>query len=415
MSEQSWWSTNDGRNLLDLAIGKERAAEKSKFGRKMGAVRFVKDHEEENSDEGVDVGDEMEADGDDDEEADQQALFDIDMDERMLEEEAEDSGDPDLEIRAEMSNEDSAEDSEDLTNETVGKSGQQVSDYIISAVSADKNGGERVDSAKSIVVDFVKNKKDSSIPTDHDREELERHESKQEDTRIEVNPFPDWVLDKKSRGQQEVVVDSLQEFERDLVKGLEKKKGTFWGHAVSTRKRSLSAEETNDDAAVVKSDVNADTKHVAAEDGVAANLAVQHLKGFKDFIENWKERFNSDDELIDENLQQRLEGVREIEDALLLNGDGAADKLTFSLKFDALLKTIPRGTFDHTNPASNPMLQDPDTAPGTWMTKTDKEMLRAIRGDCFRSGQQPKGLLRDKTLDAVTVADSAVRRQASTR
>lgn len=374
--------------------------------------------EEESSDEDMDVDDEMEDDGDEDEEADQQALFDIDVDERMLEEEAEDLEDPEG-ILAEMSNDvDFVEDSAGIPrNETVGKAEQKAEDNIISADSADKQGGEIVDPAKAILVDLVNDKKGRSVPANHDNEEPVRHEFKQDDKML----IPDWVLNIKPRRRQGGIVHTLQDFEKDLVKGLEKKKGSFfWDHTLGIWTRSLeklvpsSAEETKDDAAAVKLGGKVDANHVSARDKGAAKVAMEHLSGFKEFVENWKERFNSDDELVDDNVQQRLEAVREIEDALLVNGDAASDKATFS-KFDALLKKGRPDSFDRLNPTSNSMLQDPDTAPGTWMTKTDKEMLRAMRGNRSSGGLQPKALLRGNILDVVTVADSVVRRQASTR
>lgn len=390
-AQQSWWGENEGD--LDLAPGKERAAEKIKLGRKMGSVQVVKDgEEEESSEEDTDVGDGME--DDEDEESDQQALFDIDVDDRMLEEEAEaEDEDPNLEILAEMSNdEDSTEDSAEDSAENLTKSGQRsVADDSVS-------GGERVDSIVLGLANILTDLKDDKM--------------------VKANSVPDWVLDIKSGSQQEGIVDTLHGFERDLVKGLEKKKGSFfWDHAVGMGKRSLenvepvSVEETN---APVSESAGGYVDAKDAGDGVAAKVAMQHLQGFKDFVENWKERFNSDDELVDDNVQQRLELVREIEDALLLNGDGgAAEKASSSKRFGVLLK---KGSFDRMNPSSNPMLQDPDTPPGTWMTKTDQEMLRAIRGDRSNvAQQQPKALLRGTVLDVVTVKDPAVRRQASIR
>lgn len=386
----------------------------------MGAVEAVGDIEEgESSDEDMEAGEEMGDEGDDEEDVDQDR-FDIDIDDRILEEETEDLEDMNLGVLAEMSNEEDS--AESVPNETgsLKEPVQMVAENIVSSVP-DKRVDERAASVKSKDSGRANNDNGASISIDQDREKPIRHGSKQ-DSMGKVSSIPDWVLDTKLGSQQKGVADTFEEgLQRNLVKDVEKRKESlFWDYALGVRKKpsenvdSLGAGETKNSAAVLKPGGNMDIKHAAARDESAAKVAVLQLRGFKEVVQNWKERFNSDDELLDDNVQQRLEGVREIEDALLLNGDGAPDKPSPSKKFGSFLKKG-RGAFDPMNPVNNPMLQDPDTSPGTLMTKSDKQMLRAMRGDHFsNSGQQPKVRLRGEVPTAVSVSDSEVDRQAST-
>ncbi|KAG0576633.1 hypothetical protein KC19_5G095200 [Ceratodon purpureus] len=422
-AEQARWKENLGvgnTGDLDPATGKPRAIEKGKVGRKMGAVQAIGDNEDgESSDEDMEAGEEMGDEGDDEEDADQDR-FDIDIDDRILEEEAEDLEDMNLGVLAEMSNE---EDSAESVVKEAGSSKepvQMVAENIVSSVP-EKRVVEKAAPVKLKDSDRANNDNGGSISTNQDVEKPIRRGSKQ-DSIGKVGSIPDWVLDTKSISQQKGAVDTFEEgFQKNLVKDVEKRKGTFfWDHALGVRKKplenvdSLGAGETKDLAAVLKRGANMDIKHAAARDESAAKVAVLQLRGFKEVVQDWKERFNSDDELLDDTVQQRLEGVREIEDALLLNGDGAPDKPSPSKKFGSFLKKG-RGAFDPMNPVNNPMLQDPDTSPGTWMTKSDKQMLRAMRGDHFSSSsQQPKVLLRGKVPNAISLSDSEVDRQAST-
>jgi hypothetical protein len=386
----------------------------------MGAVQAIEDVEEgESNDEDMEAGEEMGDEGDEEEDVDQDH-FDIDIDDRILEEEAEDLEDMNLGVLAEMSSEEDS--AESVTNETgsLKEPVQMVAENNVPPV-ADKRVVERAASAKSKGSGRADSDNGGSIFIDQDREKPIKHESKQ-DSMGKVSAIPDWVLDTKLGSQQKGIADTFDGgFQKNLVKDLEKKKGSFfWDHALGVRKKpsenvdSLGAGETKDSAAGLKPGGTTDIKHAAARDEDAAKVAVLQLRGFKEVVQSWKERFNSDDELIDDNVQLRLEGVREIEDALLLNGDGAPDKPSSSKKFGSFLKKG-RGAFDPMNPANNPMLQDPDTTPGTWMTKSDKQMLRAMRGDHFSSsGQQPKVLLRGKIPTVVLISDSEVGRESST-
>ncbi|CAM6017919.1 unnamed protein product [Sphagnum balticum] len=132
----------------------------------------------------------------------------------------------------------------------------------------------------------------------------------------------------------------------------------------------------------------------------------QLLRGFKEFVENWKERFNSDDEMLDEKVQQQLEDVVEIEDALLLDEDGSASKPLLRLPSKKVGRHGKKGggsSYDPINPVNFPMLQDPDTTPDTWMTNSDKAMLKAFQVDRYVQSAPlpPKLLLRGMNVDSV--------------
>lgn len=192
---------------------------------------------------------------------------------------------------------------------------------------------------------------------DNDLKILAEMEEDNRDSPDKTN-IPEWLsTDSKLQGAAA----------QELVKDVEKQKGSFfWNHALGIPKRT--ALESGDDAGTV---------------------AVAQLRGFKEVVQNWRERFNSDDELVDENVEERLERVHEIEDALLLN-EGAKGAPNLKTKFGGYLKSKTRGavsSFDAMNPVNNPMLQDPDTEAGqSYLTKTDKEMLRALRGDRLLRG-----------------------------
>ncbi|CAM6069714.1 unnamed protein product [Sphagnum tenellum] len=149
----------------------------------------------------------------------------------------------------------------------------------------------------------------------------------------------------------------------------EKKQGLFfWDHTLGVRKKSLK-----------------NVEHLGPQ-----------LRGFKEFVENWKEQYNSDDETLDEEVQRQLEDVVEIEDALLLNEDGPVYKPVPRLPDKIAGKYAQKGgsSYDPINPINIPMLQDPDTGPDTWMTKSDKAMLKALRVDGYGQSVplQPKYL-----------------------
>ncbi len=167
-------------------------------------------------------------------------------------------------------------------------------------------------------------------------------------------------------------------------------------------------------------------KHEAAA-AMVLNMAVvgrvssshhhhQLQQGFKEFIESWKERFDSDnDDFLDEDVHwQQLEDVVEIEDALLLSDDGAAVKSMVKLPLMTAGKVGKKkkkkgeeGSYNSIiNPVDIPMLQDPDTGsgPDNWMTKSDEAMLNALRVDGYGKKIDPlpsRFLLRGLHVDSV--------------
>jgi len=192
----------------------------------------------------------------------------------------------------------------------------------------------------------------------------------------------------------------------------EKKQGLFfWDHTLGVRKKSLKNVEhlgpvlrtpggtmKLGTAATNEGLLNLE-KHEAASvlNGAAlAKVSSQQLRGFKEFVENWKEQYNSDDETLDEEVQRQLEDVVEIEDALLLNEDGPVYKPVPRLpdKIAGKYAQVGGSSYDPINPVNIPMLQDPDTGPDTWMTKSDKAMLKALRVDGYGQSVplQPKYL-----------------------
>jgi hypothetical protein len=159
-------------------------------------------------------------------------------------------------------------------------------------------------------------------------------------------------------------------------------------------------------------------KHEAAAAAMVLNMGVADMvssshhqqqlqQGFKEFIESWKERFDSDDDdFLDENVHWR-----QLEDALLLNDDGAAVKSMVKLPLMTAGKVGKKkgeeGSYNSImNPVDIPMLQDPDTGsgPDNWMTKSDEAMLNALRVDGYGKKIDPlpsRFLLRGLHVDSV--------------
>jgi hypothetical protein len=197
-------------------------------------------------------------------------------------------------------------------------------------------------------------------------------------------------------------------------KKMKKKKGLFfWDRAFGIRKKSLKIMELLDppkqtpggttNSGTVRKGLDFD-KNEASK--AATKVSSQQLRGFKEFVENWKERFNSDDEMLDEKVQQQLEDVVEIEDALLLDVDGPASKPLLRLPIKKAGRHGKKGggsSYDPINPVNFPMLQDPDTTPDTWMTNSDKAMLKAFQVDRYVQSAPlpPKLLLRGINVDSV--------------
>lgn len=420
LATQQWWK-GDGSGVgnvgeYDPQTGKVKYVETHKLGRKMGTVQPSSDVEEgEGGDEDMDAADEMGDDGDDDEDSDQDG-FDIDVDDRELEgeeEEADEVGDSDLGVEAgERSN--WADGFKDVV---------EGMDNFERVKKSPESGGEPVNNKfgeKKVTKEgrSALNGGGGSVNSEQQPDLIARSQqqagTRLDDAEVAENvgssslTVPKWVLEPRMNSRMvsddghNGVSDILESVALgDLVKDLEKKKGSFyWDHALGVRKTTLGDPLQGDGGEL-------------SGGGLMKNVGTvrNSLRGFKEVVEDWKERFNSDDELVDENVQRRLEDVKEIEDALQLNGDGGSfNKALLSRsalkKLESQPKKVRLSTFDPMNPANIPMLQDPDTSPGTWMTKSDKEMLRAIRVDSLNVGLnvggqlQPKAHLRGYTPNA---------------
>lgn len=145
----------------------------------------------------------------------------------------------------------------------------------------------------------------------------------------------------------------------DLQRALEKKKKSpfIWSHALGMKKKTF---RKLDKSAVAA----AGCVSCSNPDDATAQAALHQLRGFKELVGMLKEQeYNSDDEPEDVNVQQNLAEVLEIED-------------TFQ-------KPVKKANGMY---ISIPMLQDPDTLPGSWMTKSDKAVLRAMRSNGYGRG-----------------------------
>ncbi|XP_075505303.1 uncharacterized protein At4g19900-like [Primulina tabacum] len=115
------------------------------------------------------------------------------------------------------------------------------------------------------------------------------------------------------------------------------------------------------------------------EDYVPFNLKLASDLGFE--TDKSEIAFGSDDILVDEKLRKKLSEVRKFEDALLLKGsvlrDGWGewfDKKADFLRRDRMFKS----NIEVLNPLNNPILQDPDGAGVTGLTKGDKVVQKAV-------------------------------------
>ncbi|KAL8508495.1 hypothetical protein ACS0TY_018937 [Phlomoides rotata] len=98
--------------------------------------------------------------------------------------------------------------------------------------------------------------------------------------------------------------------------------------------------------------------------------------------------FGSDDVLVDEKLRKKLSEVRKIEDALLLKGSGLRegwgewfDKKGDFLRRDRMFKS----NMEILNPFNNPLLQDPDGAGVTGLTRGDKIFQKGLLNEFKRT------------------------------
>lgn len=419
LATQQWWK-GDGSGVgnvgeYDPQTGKVKYVETHKLGRKMGTVQPSSDVEEgEGGDEDMDVADEMGDDGDDDEDSDQDG-FDIDVDDRELEEEGDEEevdevGDSDVGVEAgERSN--SADGFKDVVegmdNFERTKKGPVSGGKAVNYKFGEKKVAEEGGSVHNGAGGFVNSEKQPDLIARGQQQARTRLDDAKATENMGSSSLtvPKWVLEPRMNskmasgdghnGMSDILEGVALE---DLVKSLEKKKkGSFyWDHALGVRKT------------ILENPLQGGSGELSGG-GLMKNVGTvrNSLRGFKEVVEDWKERFNSDDELVDENVQRRLEDVKEIEDALQLNSDAgsfnkAVSSRSTSKKLESQPKKVRLGTFDPMNPANIPMLQDPDTSPGTWMTKSDKEMLRAIRVDSLNVGGQlpPKAHLRGYTPNA---------------
>lgn len=421
--------------------------ESQKLGRRMGTLQGGEEGEEaEGADEDMETGEES-GDEEEEEEDQEQDSLDVDIDDREAE------ADTDELEELEVGDMEKAISGQELSKEDIDSEGQGIDDLdklssgqgmgkasklatseeklpetkMTSAegetdiIWGDRNpsiaivehgissGGEKSDGEGRV---GVKDDKRNGSRGGRVQEDLER-KPKRFEKLGNIFTVPKWVLENnvvgKTSGHQEKGLDELLEraTQGDPLPNWDKQKGSFfWDHALGVRKRAVEVENKESKlglsggvanlANLVLTHGKTGKLNLVAGDGGAAKVAMQQLRGFKEFVESWKERFNSDDEPVDENVQRRLEDVKEIEDALLLNGDGAAFKQSAkapSKKTVNQSKNV-RSASDPMNPANIPMLQDPDTSPGTWMTKSDRAILRAMRVDNFGSDSLPSKMLR---------------------
>ncbi|XP_051139442.1 uncharacterized protein At4g19900 isoform X2 [Andrographis paniculata] len=115
------------------------------------------------------------------------------------------------------------------------------------------------------------------------------------------------------------------------------------------------------------------------EDYVPFNLKLTSDLGFGN--NDLKPIFGSDDVLVDEKLRKKFSDVKKIEDALLLKGSALRegwgewfDKKGDFLRRDRMFKS----NVEVLNPLNNPILQDPDGAGLTGLTRGDKLYLKGI-------------------------------------
>ncbi|KAK4488001.1 hypothetical protein RD792_003740 [Penstemon davidsonii] len=114
--------------------------------------------------------------------------------------------------------------------------------------------------------------------------------------------------------------------------------------------------------------------------------------------------FGSDDVLVDEKLRKKFSEVKKFEDALLLKGSVLRDGWGewFEKKGDFLRRDrMFKSNFEVLNPLHNPILQDPDGAGVTGLTRGDKIYLKGVLNE-FKG----KPFLIKKTL---AISESEIR------
>ena len=206
-------------------------------------------------------------------------------------------------------------------------------------------------------------------------------------------------LANKNEGLSQILDGSIHD---DLQQEVEKKSSSYWEHSsgVKTFSTETSEKAGNSNELDLRNlspihhditDLTNDTRRKAKEEEDGTKF-IHKLQAFKEFGNAWKDRYNSDDEPLDENVQQKLEQVLGIEDALMLDVESSSGRNPSSQK-----NKIKRhaNAFNPTIPENNPMLQDPDTLPGSGMTKSDKAILKSLRtGEYDREPQMTHKRLR---------------------
>ena len=206
-------------------------------------------------------------------------------------------------------------------------------------------------------------------------------------------------LANKNEGLSQILDGSIQ---ADLQREVEKKSSSYWEHSSGVKTFSTETSEKAGSSNELdlrnlspihhdSTDLTNDAQRKAKEEEDGTK-PMHKLQGFKEFGNAWKERYNSDDEPLDENVQQKLEQVLVIEDALMLDEESSSGRNPSSQK-----NTIKRhaNAFNPMIPENNPMLQDPDTLPGSGMTKSDKAILKSLRaGEYDREPQMTHKHLR---------------------
>lgn len=122
------------------------------------------------------------------------------------------------------------------------------------------------------------------------------------------------------------------------------------------------------------------------EDYVPFNLKLTSDLGFGN--DDPKPVFGSDDVLVNEKLRKKLSEVKKIEDALLLKGSVLRegwgewfDKKGDFLRRDRMFKS----NIEVLNPLNNPILQDPDGAGVTGLTRGDRIFLKDLLNEFKRT------------------------------
>ncbi|XP_031505275.1 uncharacterized protein At4g19900 isoform X1 [Nymphaea colorata] len=161
--------------------------------------------------------------------------------------------------------------------------------------------------------------------------------------------------------------------------------GYFWDHAVGVFRRAF-------------------TKGGAMDDEWSGRLF-----GISAADDRIKLAFGSDDQPLDKDIRAQVSGIRRIEDALLLNkkkksGSTPMDWTAWSDKLQRqssrgyfpLRDPLFRSTMEALNPLNHPLLQDPDSAGVTGLTRSDRIVKKSLLNQI---NENPRRVERRKTLE----------------